>query len=280
MKVLTLKGVLCVMMAAGVLVAGSIPALAAQEEKVLAVIGNERITQDDLDELANAVPEQIRQLYLTPEGRKQTLDYIVNIYVLAAEAEKLKMDQTRKVERLMTFAKKDLLARLFLEKEWKNLPDPTEEEAREYYRNNLVKFESVHLRHILVKTEEDAEKIIKKLQKGAKFDELAAKESICPSRIRGGDLDWMPRGRLVKEIEDVAFNMDKGQVTGPIKTKFGFHVLFLEDKKSTFEDSKEYVIEQLKYLKLANGLKKKMKVQVFEEGKTMPAVDTSGGPKK
>ncbi len=274
------RGFLCVVMAAGILIAGSIPGLAAQQEKVLAVVGNERITQADLDELANAVPEQIRQLYLTPEGRKQTLDYIVNIYVLAAEAEKLKMDQSRKVARLLTFAKKDLLARLYLEKEWKSLPDPTEEEAREYYRNNLVKFESVHLRHILVKTEDEAGKILKKLQKGAKFDELAAKESICPSKIRGGDLDWMPRGRLVKEIEDVAFNMEKGQITGPIKTKFGYHVLFLEDKKSTFEDSKEYVIEQLKYLKLANALKKKMNVQVFEEGKNTPAADTSGGPKR
>lgn len=262
------------------LAAAWIPAFAAEQETVLAVIGKQRITQGDLDELANAVPEQIRQLYLTPEGRKQTLDYIVNIYVLAAEAEKLKMDQSRKVERLMTFAKKDLLARLYLEKEWKNLPDPTEEEAREYYQNNLVKFESVHLRHILVKTEDEAEKILKKLKKGKKFDELAAKESICPSKIRGGDLDWMPRGRLVKEIEDVAFNMEKGQVTGPIKTKFGFHVLYLEDKKSTFEDSKEYVIEQLKYLKLANALKKKLNVQVFPEGKTMPTADASGGPKR
>lgn len=274
-----LKGFLCVALAA-MLAAAWIPAFAAEQETVLAVIGKQRITQGDLDELANAVPEQIRQLYLTPEGRKQTLDYIVNIYVLAAEAEKLKMDQSRKVERLMTFAKKDLLARLYLEKEWKNLPDPTEEEAREYYQNNLVKFESVHLRHILVKTEDEAEKILKKLKKGKKFDELAAKESICPSKIRGGDLDWMPRGRLVKEIEDVAFNMEKGQVTGPIKTKFGFHVLYLEDKKSTFEDSKEYVIEQLKYLKLANALKKKLNVQVFPEGKTMPTADASGGPKR
>lgn len=265
-------------MAACMVVLGAFTSFGQEQDKVLATIGSERITQGDLNELANAVPEQIRELYLTPEGRRQTLDYIVNIYVLAAEAEQQGLDKGRKVERLLTFAKKDLLARLYLEREWTNLPNPSEEEARAYYQKNLARFESVHLRHILVKSEEEAEKVMKSLRKGKKFDELATQKSICPSKVRGGDLDWLPRGRLVKEIEDVAFNMERGQVTGPIKSKFGYHVILLEDKKSTFEDSKDYVIEQLKYLKLANRLKEKMRVHVFEEGRPAPIAETTSGP--
>jgi peptidyl-prolyl cis-trans isomerase C len=263
-------------MAVCVVAPALVPCEGYAEDKVLAKIGDKAITEAELNQLASAVPERLRYLYLTPEGKSQTLDYIVNVYVMAAQAEKDGMDKDPTFQALLNFTKKDLLARLYLEKSAKKLPEPTEKEAKEYYDKNAAQFatpDSVHLRHILVKTDKEAEDVLKRLKKGEKFEELAAKVSTCPSKDAGGDLDWMPRGRLTKELEDAAFGMEKGQLGGPIKTRFGFHVLYLEDKKaagqSSFEDVKDFIMEQLRYQqqqdhyqKVAESLRKAMNVTI------------------
>lgn len=79
--------------------------------------------------------------------------------------------------------------------------------------------------HILVKTKEEAEKLKQQLAKGANFQQLAKKHSICPSRKRGGDLGEFKRGDMVKAFDDVVFKKALFEVHGPIKTKFGFHLI-------------------------------------------------------
>lgn len=79
--------------------------------------------------------------------------------------------------------------------------------------------------HILVKTKEEAEKLKQQLAKGANFQQLAKKHSICPSRKRGGDLGEFNRGDMVKAFDDVVFKKALFEVHGPIKTKFGFHLI-------------------------------------------------------
>ncbi|MFH1116098.1 MAG: peptidyl-prolyl cis-trans isomerase [Pseudomonadota bacterium] len=267
---------LLALVVAAVVLSGPRPACAGPDEKVLATIGSDTVTDVDLQQMANAVPERFRHLYLTSEGRQKSLDYVVNIYVLAAEAQREGMDKTREVQRLLDFTKKDLLARLYLDKASKSIEEPTEEEAKAFYEKNKAQYatpESVHLRHILVKTEEEAKDVLKRLEKGEKFEALAQKVSICPSKGQGGDLDWVPRGTLLGEVEEAAFSMKEGRITGPVKSKFGYHVLLLEEKKpaqqSTFDQVKDYIIEQLRfqrrqdhYEKLANSLRKKMDVKI------------------
>lgn len=262
-------------------VAADAQAQGPQKDKVLAKVGTETITEVDLDAMADAVPERFRYLYTTPEGRRATLDYIVNVYVLAAQAEKDGLTKDPKFQTLLNFTKKDLLARLYLDKQGRGAAEPTEKDVKEYYDQKSDEFTNLassHIRHILVKTEEEAKDVLNKLKKGAKFDDLAAKVSTCPSKDRGGDLGWMPRGRLVKEIEDVAFAMNKGEISGPIKTRFGYHVILLEDKrpetKSSYDEVKDYIFEQLKYQKqqdlyekLSDSLRKQYNVEIlFQEG--------------
>lgn len=79
--------------------------------------------------------------------------------------------------------------------------------------------------HILVKTKEEAEKLKLQLTKGANFQQLAKKHSICPSRKRGGDLGEFNRGDMVKAFDDVVFKKALLEVHGPVKTKFGFHLI-------------------------------------------------------
>ena len=85
--------------------------------------------------------------------------------------------------------------------------------------------------HILVKTEDQANQILKRLADGEEFDKVARRFSSCPSAKNGGDLGWFGKGQMVPEFEKVAFENDPGKVAGPIKTQFGYHVIKVTGRK-------------------------------------------------
>lgn len=85
--------------------------------------------------------------------------------------------------------------------------------------------------HILVKTEEEAKRIKEKLNQGEKFEDLAKQYSLCPSKKKGGNLGWFFNGQMVKEFEKATFDLKKGEISKPIKTQFGWHIIKLNDKK-------------------------------------------------
>ncbi len=79
--------------------------------------------------------------------------------------------------------------------------------------------------HILVKSQEKAEEILNKLKIGKSFEELAKENSLCPSKKRGGNLGTFSRGQMVREFEKIAFNLKKGEISAPVKTQFGWHII-------------------------------------------------------
>ncbi len=83
----------------------------------------------------------------------------------------------------------------------------------------------VHCCHILVNTETEAKNVKARLDKGEKFAAIAAQVSLCSSGKKGGDLGKFGRGQMVKEFEKTAFELNKGQISEPIKTKFGYHII-------------------------------------------------------
>ncbi len=85
--------------------------------------------------------------------------------------------------------------------------------------------------HILVKTEDDAQRIMKRLADGEDFAAVAKRFSSCPSRKNGGDLGWFGKGQMVPEFENIAFSEEVGKVVGPVKTQFGFHVIKVTGRK-------------------------------------------------
>jgi len=85
--------------------------------------------------------------------------------------------------------------------------------------------DKAHYAHILVKTEQEARAILDQLNKGANFSKLAMEKSQCPSGKKGGDLGTFSRGRMVREFENAAFALQKGQISQPIKTEFGWHII-------------------------------------------------------
>jgi len=89
----------------------------------------------------------------------------------------------------------------------------------------------VRASHILVNTEQEAKNIIEQLNAGKKFEDLAKQCSSCPSGQKGGDLGYFTRGKMVPEFEQAAFAMKKGQVSAPVKTAFGYHIIKVTDAK-------------------------------------------------
>jgi parvulin-like peptidyl-prolyl isomerase len=83
----------------------------------------------------------------------------------------------------------------------------------------------VHCAHILVKTEKEAQSVLERLKNGEKFTNIASEVSVCPSKKRGGDLGTFGRGRMVREFEQAAFALQKGQISPTVKTKFGYHIV-------------------------------------------------------
>ncbi len=85
--------------------------------------------------------------------------------------------------------------------------------------------------HLLVKTEDEAKKLKAEIDNGKNFAELAKQVSLCPSGRNGGDLGYFTKGQMVKEFEDACFSMKVGEVSNPVKTQFGYHLIQLTDKK-------------------------------------------------
>ena len=89
----------------------------------------------------------------------------------------------------------------------------------------------VRASHILVKTEDEANRVLKRISDGEEFQKVARRFSSCPSGKNGGDLGWFGKGQMVPEFEEAAFAADAGKVIGPVKTQFGYHVIKITCKK-------------------------------------------------
>ena len=106
--------------------------------------------------------------------------------------------------------------------------------------------EEIHARHILVETEEEANAVLKRLDAGEKFEDVAKEVSTGPSGERGGDLGYFTKDRMVPEFSDVAFTLQPGEVSQPVKTQFGWHIIKVEDRSEQQVVAFEEVSDQIK----------------------------------
>jgi len=127
-------------------------------------------------------------------------------------------------------------------------------EIEEYY-NNKNDFDKVRASHILVDDIELAQDIISKLNEGEDFAEMAKKYSIDGSASRGGDLGFFSKGEMIPEFEKVAFDLEEGQISEVFNTEFGYHIIKVTDKKSSFDENREEVEEEYKSKMLEDRIK-------------------------
>ena len=184
---------------------------------------------------------------LTDEERKLVLDELIQLVSLAQEARKANIDKERMVAVQIELQEINTLARSQINR-YREQNAPTELELREEYDANLEELSGPQYkaRHILVKTDEEAAAIIKDLQGGADFAEQAKQLSTGPSGPNGGDLGWFDAGNMVKPFADAVRTMEKGSITTePVQTRFGWHVILLEDVREGQEPGLEAVRDQL-----------------------------------
>ena len=220
---------------------------------VLVTVGKSAITEDDFIKQVSRVPDWAREQFKGKEGKDRFLDEMIKRDLIFNQAKKMRLQNDKEyIERLNEFEKMTLVA-LLLKKEIEDKVQVTEDEARAFFDENQDKFTvgtQLKASHILVETEEDAKGIHDQITKGADFATLAKERSIDKgSAAKGGDLGYFGRGRMVPEFERAALSLKPGEVSPPVKSRFGYHIILLVDIKkgdqANFDQSKAAILKQL-----------------------------------
>lgn len=222
------------------------------ENKILATVNGRDITEKDLEFAISRFPQQNQQYFTTEEGKKQLLNQIVSYELVYNFAKDSNLEQEEEFKKQLEMVKRDLLIQAGMAKTFESV-EVNDDEVKAFYDKNAEMFkteETVSAKHILVETEEEAKKIAEEI-KGDElsFEEAAEKYSKCPSKAQGGNLGSFERGRMVPEFENAAFELELNTVSEPVKTQFGYHIIKVEDKKSSsvkeFEEVKPMITSNL-----------------------------------
>lgn len=223
----------------------AVPAF-SQDNPVVAKVDGAEIRQSDL----NAAEEDLGPNLpaMAPEAKRDyLLTYVTDMMIVAKAAEARKMADTDGFKRKLALARTKLLMETLLQAEAKAaVNDAAMKKVYEEAVKQMGEEKEVHARHILVENEADAKAVLAELKKGGDFAAIAKAKSKDPgSKENGGDLGYFSKDQMVPEFAEVAFKLDKGQISDPVKTQFGWHVLRVEDKRTRpvpdFEKVKDQV---------------------------------------
>lgn len=260
-----------------ILLAGSLFATGT----TLAVVDGETITDADANAFLAPIARGATFDSLPAEAKEKLVNQLIEKKLLTKQAKKDGIDKTPEFQEALAKLTDDVSLELWMKKAYDKVK-VSDEDAQKYYNENKEKEfkqdESVHARHILLKDEAEAKGIIDTLSKSKTlkddFIKVANEKSTGPSAKNGGDLGFFTKKQMVPEFSDAAFKLKEGEITkAPVKSQFGYHVIYVEDKKPAgyiaFADVKNDVIAHLKMTKfkdntseIAKELKAKAKIQV------------------
>jgi peptidyl-prolyl cis-trans isomerase C len=182
-----------------------------------------------------------------PEAKREHLiSYVADIIMVAQAADKKNLADNPDFKRRLAFLRNKLLMGYELQQEAKTaLTDQALHQTYDEAVKSMAGQEEVRARHILVQGEDEAKAILEQLKKGADFATLAKEKSKDPGAADGGDLGYFTKDQMVPEFADVAFKMYPGQLSNPVKTQFGWHVIKLEDKRTKQPPEFEKVKDQI-----------------------------------
>jgi peptidyl-prolyl cis-trans isomerase C len=170
---------------------------------------------------------------MAPEQKREYLiNYLIDVIVLSQAAEQQKLVERPEVKHRLAFDRNRLLMESLLQDTGRAaLSDTAEHQVYDEAIKQVKNEEEVHARHILVPTEDEAKAVVAQLKGGADFAALAKEKSKDPGAAEGGDLGYFTKDQMVPEFAAVAFKLDKGQLSDPVKTQFGWHIIKVEDKR-------------------------------------------------
>lgn len=253
--------------------------------KTLATVDGTKITEHDIGIMMKAVGGGVDFDKLPPEAKTNLINQVIDRDLLIKNAKKSGIEKDKEYLKVLSDFKDGILLDTWMKKHFDTIK-VSDAEAKKYYDSNKNKFmqpKQVKARHILVKTEAEANDIIKNLSGLSgdkllqKFENLAKTKSIDPgSGKNGGDLSWFQEGMMVKPFNDAAFSLKKGSYTiKPVKSDFGYHVILVEDTKTSqlvkFSEVKKPIEQQIKADKFRESiqevvkkLREKAKIQIIK----------------
>lgn len=243
--------------------------------KVIARVEGREITEGDLTTLLRNLGEN-SQYFQGPDGREKLIDELIMYELMYLDALENNLDQEQDFILLMNNMKKSMLQQYNLRKMLSEI-SAREEELRNYYMAHINDYktkETVKASHILVDSQEKAYEVLEEITDGLSFEEAAKNYSSCPSKQNGGDLGTFTKGQMVKEFEDKAFSMQNGEISEPVKTEFGYHIIMvidhIEERNSKFEDvyqeiKEHYLLQKQEnaYINKKSNLSKKYTIEIL-----------------
>ena len=245
--------------------------------KELARVNDSVITLEEFEQEMEQLPQFLKLQMVSEEGRKEFLQKLINQELLLQEARKKGLHKDEKILANLEMLKKGLIINALQEELCAGKDEVSDEEVEAYYQENKEDFileEQVRVRHILVKTLDEAKEVKKRLYQGEDFITLAKQRSIWRStKMRGGDLGYIKRGMVHKSFEQAAFALKKrGELSDIVKTNYGYNIIRLEDKigprQRTFSEVQKEIRNLLRNKKRENILtaylkKLREKAQLF-----------------
>jgi peptidyl-prolyl cis-trans isomerase C len=230
----------------------------------VAVVDGTPISRDAYDDYLKGLLRGKPLTDVTADEKNQVLDQMINMYLIAAQAEKDGLEKDPEVATRIALLRTQILADAAAQKYVKS-NEPSDQDLHAAYDAATDKTE-YHASHILVPTKEKADQLIKKIKGGAKFEDVAKAESTDNSKTNGGDLGWFTTARMVKPFGDAVKGLKKGEFTlDPVQTQYGWHIIKLEDTRDApFDQMKGQLtngIMQKKFQDYIEGLKKSAKIE-------------------
>ena len=222
----------------------------------VATINGTNITQNFFDQYIKAITGKATA-DLTQEQRTQALDNLIRAQVVGQQAVKDGIDKVPETAALLELTRLNVLQQAVAEKYLKD-KKPTEQELRSEYETQVGQLskQEYHAKHILVATEPFAQKVVDSLAKGAKFEDLAKKESMDSSKDNGGDLGWFTPDKMVKPFSDAVLALKPGEYTKkPIQTQYGWHVIELVETRDLQPPAYDTVRQRLEQVVQAKKIK-------------------------
>jgi peptidyl-prolyl cis-trans isomerase C len=268
-------------LAAAVLLCAPFSTIRAEDANgVVARVNGVDIRESDLAFAEEEIGSSMQQV--PPDQKRDYLiTYLTDVIVLSQAAQQQKLDARDDVQRRITFDKNRVLMEALLQDAGKAaLTDDALHKVYDDAVKQMGSEQEVHARHILVATEDEAKAIEAELKNGADFAKLAKEKSKDPGAADGGDLGYFTKDQMVPEFADAAFKLDKGQISDPIHTQFGWHVIKLEDKRTkptpTFDQVKgqlQNYVEHRAQAELVQNLRKNATIERLDQ--PAPAADPS-----
>ncbi len=235
----------------------------------LAIVNGKAVPKERADVLKQQIERSGRQL--TPEMEGQIKEEVIAREIFMQEAQKRGLEATDDYKTQMELARQTILIReLFADYQKKNTITDADIKAEYDKFASANSGKEYKASHILVATEDEAKAIIASIKKGAKFEDLAKKQSKDPgSGAKGGDLDWANPGSYVPEFTEAMIKLEKGKMTQtPVKSQFGWHVIRVDDVREAqlpkLDEVKPQIAQQLQQQRLAKfqqDLRAKAKVE-------------------